>query len=52
MTQHDNGDGILLCACNSNVQFGSVGELTDEDPFALSMDGGAVPWEPVKEALV
>ena len=21
---HDNGDGILLCACNSSVQFGSV----------------------------
>ncbi|MBZ3900434.1 right-handed parallel beta-helix repeat-containing protein [Streptomyces scabiei] len=21
---HDNGDGILLCACNANVRFGSV----------------------------
>ncbi len=30
----------------------AAGELTDDDPFALSMDGGAVPWERVKEALV
>lgn len=30
----------------------AAGELTDDDPFALSMDGGAVPWQPVKEALV
>lgn len=30
----------------------AAGELTDDDPFAVSMDGGAVPWEPVKEALV
>jgi predicted dehydrogenase len=30
----------------------AAGELTDDDPFTLSMDGGAVPWEPVKEALV
>ncbi|MER7896778.1 Gfo/Idh/MocA family oxidoreductase [Streptomyces sp. NPDC096046] len=29
----------------------AAGELTDDDPFAESMDGGAVPWEPVKEAL-
>jgi predicted dehydrogenase len=30
----------------------AAGELTGDDPFTLSMDGGAVPWEPVKEALV
>jgi predicted dehydrogenase len=30
----------------------AAGELTRDDPFTLSMDGGAVPWEPVKEALV
>jgi predicted dehydrogenase len=30
----------------------AAGELTDDDPFTESMDGGAVPWEPVKEALV
>ncbi|MBV7700266.1 Gfo/Idh/MocA family protein [Streptomyces sp. TRM70350] len=29
----------------------AAGELTDDDPFTLSMDGGAVPWERVKEAL-
>ncbi|MFJ9558986.1 Gfo/Idh/MocA family protein [Streptomyces fuscichromogenes] len=29
----------------------SAGELTGDDPFTLSMDGGAVPWEPVKETL-
>ncbi|MEO6085233.1 MAG: Gfo/Idh/MocA family oxidoreductase [Umezawaea sp.] len=29
----------------------TAGELTDDDPFTLSMDGGAVPWEPIKEAL-
>jgi predicted dehydrogenase len=29
-----------------------AGELTGDDPFTLSMDGGAVPWEPVKETLV
>jgi predicted dehydrogenase len=30
----------------------AAGELTGDDPFTLGMDGGAVPWEPVKEALV
>ncbi|GEC10629.1 oxidoreductase [Streptomyces spinoverrucosus] len=30
----------------------AAGELTGDDPFTLSMDGGAVPWERVKEALV
>ncbi|MET9735450.1 Gfo/Idh/MocA family oxidoreductase [Streptomyces sp. NPDC006458] len=30
----------------------AAGELTDDDPFTLSMDGGAVPWQRVKEALV
>jgi len=27
-----------------------AGEITDDDPFHSSMDGGAVPWAPVKEA--
>jgi predicted dehydrogenase len=30
----------------------TAGEITADDPFHRSMDGGAVPWEPVKEALV
>ncbi|MBZ3900428.1 Gfo/Idh/MocA family protein [Streptomyces griseiscabiei] len=30
----------------------TAGELAGDDPFTLSMDGGAVPWEPVKETLV
>ncbi|MFC8790615.1 Gfo/Idh/MocA family protein [Streptomyces cinereoruber] len=30
----------------------AAGELTDDDPFTHSMDGGALPWERVKEALV
>jgi predicted dehydrogenase len=29
----------------------AAGALTDEDPFTLSMDGGAVPWERIKEPL-
>jgi predicted dehydrogenase len=28
----------------------AAGELDAEDPFARSMDGGAVPWAPIKEA--
>lgn len=27
----------------------SAGEITDPDPFHRSMDGGAVPWAPIKE---
>ncbi|WP_405655089.1 hypothetical protein [Streptomyces sp. NBC_00019] len=34
--------GVPVAAC----------ELTDDDPFAVSMDGSAVPWEPVKKTLV
>ncbi|MFJ5779796.1 Gfo/Idh/MocA family protein [Streptomyces sp. NPDC093094] len=30
----------------------AAGELTDGDPFTRSMDGGALPWQRVKEALV
>jgi predicted dehydrogenase len=30
----------------------AAGELTDGDPFTLSMDGGSVPWEQIKETLV
>ena len=26
-----------------------AGEITPDDPFATAMDGGAVPWAPVKE---
>ncbi len=26
----------------------AAGEITEEDPFWLSMDGGAVPWHPIK----
>jgi predicted dehydrogenase len=29
----------------------TAGELAGDDPFTLSMDGGAVPWERIKEAL-
>ncbi|MDT0342648.1 Gfo/Idh/MocA family protein [Streptomyces litchfieldiae] len=29
----------------------AAGELSGDDPFTRSMDGGAVPWAPVKEAL-
>lgn len=28
-----------------------AGEIAGDDPFLQSMDGGAVPWAPVKEAL-
>jgi predicted dehydrogenase len=30
----------------------AAGELSRNDPFALSMDGGAVPWAPVKSVTV
>lgn len=29
----------------------SAGDIVDPDPFMFRMDGGAVPWPPVKEAL-
>jgi predicted dehydrogenase len=29
----------------------TAGELTDDDPFTRSMDGGAVPWHRIKETL-
>ncbi|WP_457101666.1 Gfo/Idh/MocA family protein [Microbacterium sp. P5_E9] len=29
----------------------SAGDIVDPDPFLASMDGGAVPWPPLKEAL-
>ncbi len=28
----------------------SAGDIVDPDPFLTSMDGGAVPWPPLKEA--
>jgi predicted dehydrogenase len=29
----------------------SAGDIVDPDPFLTSMDGGAAPWPPLKEAL-
>ena len=29
----------------------SAGDIVDPDPFLTSMDGGIVPWPPLKEAL-
>ena len=29
----------------------SAGDIVDPDPFRTSMDGGVVPWPPLKEAL-
>ena len=29
----------------------SAGDIVDPDPFLTSMDGGAVPWPRIKEAL-
>jgi hypothetical protein len=29
----------------------AAGEISGDDPFTRSMDGGVVPWAPVKEVV-